>query len=163
MENFHSFLFVGNSGTSPRPCGVHPLLRPVARAGPRRDGKGRRRIAAPALRAQRSSSKKRCWIDVASRTISLLTRRLLFQVRSNPYALWWDLSADTRIWQFDAVSALVLFVSSKSIDLQQHSSSFTSPLFELCNWFLVAGLAFLSPLFRQVFLTNEGSWETSLV
>jgi hypothetical protein len=55
---------------------------------------------------------------------------------------------------------LVSFVSSKSIDLQQHSSSFTSPLFERCNWLLVAGL---SPLFRQVFLTNEGSWETSLV
>jgi hypothetical protein len=46
MEIIHSFLFVGNSGTSPRPCAVHPLLRPVARAGPRRDGKGRRRIAA---------------------------------------------------------------------------------------------------------------------
>jgi hypothetical protein len=40
---------------------------------------------------------------------------------------------------------LVLFVSSKSIDVQQHSSSFTSPLFELCSWFLVAGLAFSFP------------------
>jgi len=59
MEIIHSFLFVGNSGTSPRPRAVHPLLRPVARAGPRRDGKGRRRIAAPALRAQRSSGRKR--------------------------------------------------------------------------------------------------------
>lgn len=72
MEMIHSsflwrlFLFVGKSGTSPRPCAEHALLRPVARAGPRRDGKGRRRIAAPAWRAQRSSSKKRCWIDVAS-------------------------------------------------------------------------------------------------
>jgi hypothetical protein len=62
MEIIHSsylwilFLF---SGTSPHPCAVHPLLRPVALAGPRRDGKGRRRIAAPVLRAQRSR-KKRC-------------------------------------------------------------------------------------------------------